>query len=435
MIPSRHHWKRAAAAAAFVAVIAVGPAEATSFHSGGVAECDGCHVMHERGDGGEPATASTFLLRGPDASSRCLYCHSSSGYDSNSILTTQLRWGSPPANFSPGGDFGWLKKSFTWTNGVRAETSKGEHHGHNVVAADFALVPDVTRTSAPGGTYPSAKLTCTSCHDPHGRYRLMDTVGTIATTGLPIAASGSTVVNGFVQQPTDRAAVGVYRMLGGVGYVSRSAGPIQPFSAAPPTALAPEVSNKGESLADVRVAYGAGMSEWCGNCHGGLHTPSSLSPSALRHPSGGAAKLIEGRHDSIYNAYAKGGDLGGTWLTAYTSLVPFEEGTTDRFELGDHARSDGSARTGPRSGRENVMCLSCHRAHASGWDAAMRWNQKSEFIVAASQWPGTDAYGAAASPAVAQGRTQAETRGAMYDRNPTAFASFQTSLCNKCHAK
>ena len=28
-------------------------------------------------------------------------------------------------------------------------------------------------------------------------------------------------------------------------------------------------------------------------------------------------------------------------------------------------------------GDENVMCLSCHRAHASGWDDALRWNDSA----------------------------------------------------------
>ena len=81
------------------------------------------------------------------------------------------------------------------------------------------------------------------------------------------------------------------------------------------------------------------------------------------------------------------------------------------------------------------MCLSCHRAHASAWDGALRWNVKSEYVVAGGQWPGVDATGEAARPSVAQGRTRAETRAAMYDRDASAYASFQTSLCNKCHAK
>jgi hypothetical protein len=435
---SPNHRSRATAiAAVLVAVIGVAPGGARAFHSGGVAECDGCHRMHDTPDAvGQPAETSAFLLKGADASSRCLYCHSGTKQDATSVLSTQLMWGSPPVNFSPGGDFAWLKKSFTWNGAQRIETSPGERHGHSVVAADFELERDRSRTTAPGGTYPADKLSCTSCHDPHARYRLTDALGTIETSGKPIAGSGSHSEFGDYLQPTTRSAVGVYRLLGGVGYRPKSlGGTVAPFSASPPTALAPTVYNQSESFADVRVAYGAGMSEWCGNCHGALHTPSGLNTSSFRHPSGASAKLGAGRHDSIYNAYAKGGDLAGNWVTAYTSLVPFEEGTTDRAMLAERARSDGSARTGPRSGGENVMCLSCHRAHASGWDGAMRWNQRSEFIVASGQWPGMDSFGDAAKPSIAQGRTQAETRGAMYDRAPSAYAAFQTSLCNKCHAK
>ena len=86
------------------------------------------------------------------------------------------------------------------------------------------------------------------------------------------------------------------------------------------------------------------------------------------------------------------------------------------------------------------MCLSCHRAHASGWDWAMRWNMRDAsintgYVTVGGQWPGLDATGDAALPANAQGRTQAETRGAMYDRDPTAYAPYQRALCNKCHAQ
>jgi hypothetical protein len=51
------------------------------------------------------------------------------------------------------------------------------------------------------------------------------------------------------------------------------------------------------------------------------------------------------------------------------------------------------------------------------------------------QWPGIDAAGDGALPANAQGRTMAETRGAMYDRDPAVYAPYQKVLCNKCHAQ
>jgi hypothetical protein len=422
-----------AIALARIALLTLVPGVAWAFHSGGVGDCEGCHIMHNTASGG--ASATQFLLQGPDPSSRCLDCHGSKGQSAVSVLTTQLVWGQPPANYTPGGDFAWLKKSFTWNTPQRVETSPGDSHGHNIIAADYGLARDRVNLAAPGGTYPSDKLSCISCHDPHGRYRILDTNGTVATTGKPIGASGSAGDLGAFEQPTAREAVGSYRLLGGVGYLPKSAGQVAPFSTPPPVALAPTTYNQSESFADVRVVYGSGMSEWCGNCHGALHTPSSTFNSPLKHPSGASAKLVQGRRDSVYNAYAKGGDLTGSWLTAYTSLVPYEEGTTDRALLADRARSDGSARSGPRSGLENVMCLSCHRAHASGWDHTMRWNQRSEFVVVSGRWPGIDAGGDPSKPALAQGRTQAETRAAMYDRPPTAFASFQTSLCNKCHAK
>jgi hypothetical protein len=40
-----------------------------------------------------------------------------------------------------------------------------------------------------------------------------------------------------------------------------------------------------------------------------------------------------------------------------------------------------------------------------------------------------------AEPALAEGRTQDETRAAYYDRPATAFSPFQRLLCNKCHVK
>ena len=46
-----------------------------------------------------------------------------------------------------------------------------------------------------------------------------------------------------------------------------------------------------------------------------------------------------------------------------------------------------------------------------------------------------DAVGDAALPANAQGRYRADTRAAMYDRNPGIYSQYQKVLCNKCHAQ
>jgi hypothetical protein len=219
-----------------------------------------------------------------------------------------------------------------------------------------------------------------------------------------------------------------------VGYAPRSAGPVVPFSTSPPVALAPKDYNRSELAADVRVAYGTGMSEWCRNCHGFIH--DSPTPGAFNHPAGNDARLNAGNALAVYNTYVRSGVLTGLQTTSYTSLVPYEEGTVDRSTLASHAVSDGSVLSGPSTGQENVMCLSCHRAHATAWDHALRWNNPpSGYIVVGGSWPGTDATGSARLDEFAQGRTRAETEAAMYGRAASSYSEYQKVLCNKCHGQ
>jgi cytochrome c553 len=172
------------------------PAASRAFHDGGVGECDGCHSMHNSLSGQAMSTkflqfqAGAYLLRGTDSSSTCLNCHQRAGAAGPtsfyiSTADSDMPTGAPPIQLSPGGDFGWLKKTYIWMGGSAPETSPGERHGHNVIAADYGYVADSTLLTAPGGgtsQYPSNMLTCISCHDPHGRYR-RNSDTTITTTG------------------------------------------------------------------------------------------------------------------------------------------------------------------------------------------------------------------------------------------------------------
>jgi hypothetical protein len=84
------------------------------------------------------------------------------------------------------------------------------------------------------------------------------------------------------------------------------------------------------------------------------------------------------------------------------------------------------------------MCLSCHRAHASGFLDMLRWEQEYEFITkvvgGVTSYGGTDV--APTDNALSRGRTNAEKQASYYDRPAgTFFATYQRVLCNKCHAK
>lgn len=424
------------------AVFIMGPAtESVAFHDGGVGPCEGCHSMHNSFQGvsvnGKPMS-QPYLLREADASSTCLYCHQhadDSGPTTFHISTPDSELvNMPPKQLTPGGDFGWLKKTYTWrasAGDLTIYSSPGDRHGHNIVAADFLYFADATKSSAPGGNYPANNFSCTSCHDPHGKYR-RNKDGSITTTGKPIFSRGSFASS---PDPGDNTAVGVYRLLGGKNYQPRSLAGIYQFVNDPPAAAAPDNPNRAEDATQTRVAYGSGMSEWCQNCHPMMHTVGGdLGPTNLQHAAGSAAKFVQPYRDN-YNRYINAGNILAIPdpSTSYLSLVPFEEGSTNYTDLKAHAKTDNTYLAGPDAASQ-VMCLSCHRAHASGWDGIMRWNAVTGLIVSnGTVSTGSYAQEGQAYQPYGEGRPELDALRAYYNRPETYFAPNQDTLCNKCH--
>jgi hypothetical protein len=423
-----------------------------TFHAGGVAACDGCHVMHNASNGAARSTKTApwtdavpaFLLQGTDQSSTCLMCHGSATFAGTATPYVMTTTSGTVAgiNYTPGGDFGWLK--------ITGNQPSGNNHGHNVAAADFGFAAESGRI-APGGTYAAGSGTgqfaCSSCHDPHGRYRMQGAAGNtwvwagpdgsgLAAINQPIYSSGS-----YGNLPDTTKAIGTYRLLAGKGYTPASniTSPT-PFPNNAPVAVAPPAYNKTEAGArtnEVRVAYGSGMSEWCQNCHTNIHLDNYVSgamgASGLRHPAGQGAILKPGQYD-VYNKYVSSGKFQGSG-DLYTSLVPFENAakipltatggaSADITKLKNAALGADSAGIFVASGQSNVMCLSCHRAHASAFSSMVRWNADDTFIT-----NGTSAF------VDTQNRGAAVLKAAYYDRNPADLGAFQRSLCNKCHGK
>jgi hypothetical protein len=362
--------------------------QARAFHDGGVGRCSGCHSMHGTGTG---RGSMEGLLQGTDPSSVCLNCHSGLGSpDSYSVA-------SPDGSaMTPGGDFYWLKKSFLWTGG----SSEGDRHGHNIVAQDYGFGPDASLLSAPGGTYDSTNLACTSCHDPHGKKE-------DGSNPAPILGSGS-----YGDAPGPGAAVGNYRLLGGRGYDGGQQDGAFAFNHGAPVARQSALRKFGESDLS-HVDYGSGMSQWCANCHSSFVNSEHRSlQGTFGHPTD---QHLEGFMIDNYNRYVKTGDLSGTRDTAYFALVPFERGVTGTALL------DPESMAGPDA-NSTVMCLTCHRAHASAFRAIGRWDFDAPLMV--------DSHPAAGDVGV----TGNDVLYSYYGRNILGeFGASQRAFCEKCH--
>ncbi len=397
-----------------------------AFHDGGAAECNGCHTMHNSYNGAtiDPLTtqyqAGPYLLKANDQSSACLNCHEAepgkyhvSAPLKSDVATTEL-------NVTPGGDFAWLV--------IGTIAANQESRGHNIQAADFGYTYD--DGTAPGGIYESSNLACSSCHDPHGKYRY-DAAGTLfkgtEASFPPIASSGS-----YGALPAAGEAVGAYRILGGAGYHPASAinAGMPAFANNPPIAQAPSTYNLSEtdlSTGQVRVAYGSGMSEWCSNCHGSMHDAALYASGAagLVHPAGNE-DVLTAAVAANYDSYLGTGDMSGAG-DSYWTLVPFEMGVDTRDTAGLAIMNSAVTAkvTGPTVGAANVMCLSCHRVHASAFDSMLRWDNDQAFITEDG----------ATYKSAPNGLTQAQTVMGYNGIPANSFGVAQRSLCNKCHAK
>jgi predicted CXXCH cytochrome family protein len=419
-----------------------------AFHSGGVAECEGCHSMHNSFEGSTNVTGRTFaqgtgpfLLKANEPAGACLNCHNSAdsvatGYHISTDGITPYNT-SAPVEMTPGGDFAWLKKTMSFIVRSNTTTNDGSRHGHNIVSADYGYVQDDALTVAPGGTYPAASLACSSCHDPHGRYRRdWITSGSYSTTGKPIFNSGS--YNNSANPVGTVSAVGAYRILGGNGYLpkSMSTQPALAFTQDPMDVVVATTYNRSEATDQTGIFYGKNVSEWCANCHTSMLINGYTSGMAgLRHPASNGEKL-----DSFivtnYNAYVSSGIMTNTnTAKAFSTLAPFATDTQDRATMKPAATTGtGGLSNHPAAATtDNVMCLSCHRAHATAFESMLRWNYAgNEFMTAA------DSAGVALYDTVNGKGTGYDTTlqtNAYYGRTAASFGPNARSFCNKCHAK
>jgi len=256
-------------------------APALAFHDGGVAHCGGCHVMH-----------NDTVVPGPGGDGTLLLPERGAG---NFVFLIEDNLNDRPDGL--------------------INPIAGEAAGHSIVAPGRGLSQDTRNAIAPGGTFPSSMLGCTSCHDPHGNSE--------------------------------------FRLLYGIGAVQ---GGLAFFSSAAPLAQGIPL-NSAETRTN-HTAYRQGVSRWCGNCHGNYHENGISAFAHENNRNLGAAR-------NQYNVY-DGDDapIGGSYSTAYLPEVPYQ----------DNRPTNTTSSTLGASGPSRVMCLTCHRAHATSAPAAGRWD-------------------------------------------------------------
>lgn len=299
-----------------VGVLVQCPADVfAGFHDGGVASCSSCHVMHNSqvsSGGGGGSGGGALLVDGPP-SDLCLNCHA---LEYGAVLSSDPL--APSLERGPG-NFGFLREN-NLNDGPDGISNPigGDAAGHNLRAPGYGLSSDGTFSTSPGGSYPANNLKCTSCHDPHGNTN--------------------------------------YRMLRGSGMGGMGA-----FFNPAPVAVGLNLELQTFESNSNHVAYISGMSLWCANCHADyLTNDHQIVGGNFEHPGDGTlgVEILPWYN----NYYGTANPTGGNESTAYLAAVPFEDSanTTNRT-------------AGPTVGSQ-IMCLSCHRAHASSSPHSGRWD-------------------------------------------------------------
>ena len=292
---------------------------ALAFHDGGVADCQGCHTMHNSQNGAlvdpDSPGGNPWLLVDATPSDVCLACHATrlGAVFSADPLAPGTEYG--------GGDFTFLTEdNLNDGHGGATDPINGDAAGHNLDAPSMGVGPDGTLTTSPGGAFPAAVMGCTSCHDPHG---------------------------------TDS-----FRLLYGSGRIIQD---FYAFTADAPDAAGLPIFGGGETNS-AHTAYIDGMSAWCGNCHGDFHNNSVDLIHKSGTPMGGTIALTY----DLYNGTSD--QIGGAHATAYLAAVPFED-----------AAATTASTVGPVAASQ-ISCITCHRAHATSAMDAGRWDFQIPFL-------------------------------------------------------
>ena len=348
------HTATAVLAGLLAACVACGPAW------GAVAgQCSNCHTMHNS-QGAEPMayelSGSTFAAKAePNAQlliTDCVGCHTATdgGTWQDSVTGAPIVHNTAEPSYGATSDGvshqGLAAGNFYWV-------SRDDANGHNIFTDDADL------DGAPGDASGCSNDSChVNFHSPYtgsgflaGRTacqgcHMVSGVSEPSVTSWHHAGDGTALV--------DSADQGWYRMLAGhrngdghgVSGIESPDWEHDPSSASHNEYLGIE-GDKTDS--DGLSTIGDSMTGFCVGCHGDFHVQNDLSGGGspwLRHPAD--AVIPNSGEFTGYVTYDPLTPVARPALTAVSALVT--------------------------PGQDMVMCLSCHRAHASPYAKMMRWD-------------------------------------------------------------
>ena len=356
-----------ASTVALLPLALAGPQDASAKVTG---ECYNCHTMHNSQNGN-----GSLYTPGPNPSlliTDCVGCHSHGsetttytlGNTTVPIVFTRASLNEADyANTLAGGNFAYVNHDY----GNGSTDAENDSHGHNV----FAGEPDDVLDVAPGKrngctntgscheglsdtapTYAphaglSARQGCTKCHmvsdynSPKGFHHTDDTQD-------PIVGASLDDTDGYYRFLTGHhtsEGQGVCGIEDDDWQATKSATDHNEYLGKQAYLDNPATIGDGSPLGNVMTGY-------CCGCHSDFHEQNEEADGSgawLRHPS-----------DAVIPSTGE-----YQYYTVYDPLVPV-------------ARPNLTGWTGPSNtvtpGTDMVMCLSCHRPHATPYPDILRWD-------------------------------------------------------------
>ncbi|NDY41531.1 hypothetical protein G3N55_01510 [Dissulfurirhabdus thermomarina] len=331
-------------AAAAVAFLAAGTALARV-----TGPCANCHTMHNSQDGGPVAAGGPYAYLTTDD---CVGCHTNpSGGETvldlgGGTLVPVVNTAAPPVTPLAAGNFYWVRGG-------------NDTKGHNCLTVP-GITQDQFLAKAPGTSRGGPQCmachgrisNCESCHTP--RHHADD--------------SGSGPVG---------EAGGWYRFLNSSAHGQSDTGVIGIEDADWEHTVSAADHNEYRGTTNAYGIDDNSMSNYCGGCHDQFHgilwtdgsNPDNHSPWFLHPTHLALADTDPGKEYHFYNT------ANGTAPGPYNPLVPVAR---DPGRLAGMTGPDAQVyvAAGEAQG-DQVMCLSCHRAHGSPYDDMLRWDYQA----------------------------------------------------------